>query len=124
MRNSFILLMILLVTPAIAFSQSAYSSGTQDNQSQTIQQQDNGTTTLTGCLSGKTGEYQLVDQSGDKHLILSAGIDLSSYLGHSVEVTGKYDIRRDASASSDEATAHGMHFFKVTAMDKDLGACK
>jgi hypothetical protein len=64
------------------------------------------------------------DQSGDKHLILSAGIDLSSYVGHSVEVTGKNDIRRDASSSSDEATAHGAHFFKVTAMDKDLGACK
>jgi hypothetical protein len=124
MRSSFILLMILLVMPAIAFSQSAYPSATQDNQSQTTQQQDNGTTTMTGCLTGKPGEYQLVDQSGDKHLILNTGVDLSSYVGHSVEVTGKNDIRRDASSSSDEATAHGAHFFKVTAMDKDLGACK
>jgi hypothetical protein len=124
MRSSFILLIILLVTPAIAFSQSGYSSATQDNQNPATQQQEQGTTTLTGCLSGKPGEYQLVDQSGDKHLVLTAGVDLSSYVGHSVEVTGKNDIRRDASASSDEATAHGMHYFKVTAMDKDLGSCK
>jgi hypothetical protein len=124
MRSSFVLLMILLVTPAIAFSQSAYSSATQDNRSQASQQQDNGTITLTGCLSGKPGEYQLVDQSGDKHLILPAGVDLSSYVGHSVEVVGKNDTRRDASSSSDEATAHGAHFFKVAQVNKDLGACK
>ena len=29
-----------------------------------------------------------------------------------------------ASASSDEGTAHGMHFFKVVQVDKDLGSCK
>jgi hypothetical protein len=124
MRASFFLLTILLVTPTLAFSQYESPSATQSNDRQTMQQQGNGTSTLTGCLTGKPDEYQLVDQRGTTHLIFNPGVDLSSYVGHSIEVMGKRDVQRDASASSDEGTAHGMHFFKVVSVNKDLGRCK
>lgn len=81
-------------------------------------------TTLTGCLTGKPNEYQVVDQTGTTHLIFAPDVDLSSYVGHRVEFSGQRDARRDAAASSDETTAHGPRFFKVVKVDKDLGSCK
>jgi hypothetical protein len=121
MRISFVLLTILSVTPVLAFSQNEPLSATP-NDRQAMQQQD--VRTLTGCLTGKPDQYQLVDQSGTQHLIFNPDVNLSSYVGHSIQLMGISDASRDASASSDEGTAHGMSFFKVAQVNKDLGACK
>ncbi len=115
------LLALLLITPALVFSQNESSSANQ-NDRQTIQQQR--LSSITGCLTGKPDEYQLVDESGTRHLILNPDLDLSSYIGHDVEVSGSNDTSRDASASSDEGTAYGMHFFKVARVSRELDSCK
>jgi hypothetical protein len=122
MRGSLVLLTILLVTPALAFSQAESSSATPDSHRQTIDQQDS--STLTGCLTGKPDNYQIVDEGGTRHLIFNPNVELSSFVGHSVEVVGTRDSTRDESASSDEGTAQGMSFFKVAQVNKDLGTCK
>jgi hypothetical protein len=124
MRSMIFLLSVLLLASALVSAQSQASSAAQDTQQQKIQQQDNSTSTLAGCLTGKPDGYQVTDQSGTQHLLLNPVVDLSSYVGHSVELTGIADDPRDASASSDEGTAHGNYFFKVVKVNKDLGACK
>ncbi len=86
--------------------------------------QQHGSSTLTGCLTGKPDDYQVADESGTRHLIFDPDVDLTSYVGHSVQVMGLEDGSRDASASSDEGTAQGMDFFKVAQVTKDLGSCK
>ena len=40
------------------------------------------------------------------------------------ELTGYRDNNRDASASSDEGTAHGMRFFQVEEIVPESGGCK
>jgi hypothetical protein len=122
MRGMLILFTILLVTPALAFSQSETPSATQNSYRQSMFERSN--STLTGCLTGKPDGYQVMDQSGTRHLIMNPNVNLSSYVGHKVELTGTNDARRDAAASSDEGTAYGMEFFKVIQVDKDLGSCK
>ena len=122
MRGSLLLLTILLVTPALVFSQTETPSATQDIHRQSVQQQNS--STIIGCLTGKQDEYQLVDQEGTTHLLFNPTVDLHSYVGQSVTLVGENDARRDASASSDEGTAHGMHFFRVVEVSRTSGVCK
>lgn len=81
------------------------------------------TTTVTGCLNGSKNQYYVTEKDGTRHVLLAKGKDLSPYVNHEVTVTGKADINRDASASSDEGTARGNRFFSVDAVS-DQGACK
>jgi hypothetical protein len=122
MRGTLFLLTILLVTPALAYCQNEPSRATENSYRQSAPQESN--STLTGCLTGKPDEYQVTDQEGTTHLLFSPTVNLSSHVGQSVTLQGEQDVRRDASASSDEGTAHGMHFFRVLAVTQTSGACK
>jgi hypothetical protein len=79
------------------------------------------TTTLTGCLMGKTNQYYVTEKDGTRHSLLAKGKDLSPYVNHEVTLTGKADNNRDASASSDGG--RGNRFFSVDDVS-DQGACK
>jgi hypothetical protein len=81
------------------------------------------TSTVTGCLMGSKNQYSVTEKDGTRHVLLAKGKDLSTYVNHEVTVTGKADSNRDASASSDEGTAHGNRFFAVDSVT-DQGACK
>jgi hypothetical protein len=122
MRRSLCLLTILLVTPAFAYSQTQTPSAAHDRQNQTAQAKNE--STVTGCLTGKTDQYQLVDQAGTTHLLFNPTVQLHDYVGQSVTLAGERDVQRDASASSDEGTAHGMGFFRVTQVTGKSGPCK
>ena len=56
-------------------------------------------------------------------LLMGSNGKLKSYVGHWVELGGNRDSRRDASASSDEGTAHGLRFFQVEEVLADQGSC-
>jgi hypothetical protein len=49
---------------------------------------------------------------------------LSSHVNHKVQLVGYKDNNRDASASSDEGTPHGLRFFRVEDIAADMGSCK
>jgi len=83
-----------------------------------------GETTVTGCLRGRTDEFYLVEKDGTTRLLMGPNEKLNSYVGHWVELGGNRDNRRDASASSDEGTPHGLRFFQVEEILADQGACK
>jgi hypothetical protein len=119
LRGSLMLVTILVLTQ-FAFSQSDNLTATQDPQAA----QQRTESTITGCLTGKANEYRLVDQKGTTHLLLNPTVSVESYKGQSVTLTGEPDITRDASASSDEATTHGMRFFRVTGVTGESGPCK
>ena len=81
-------------------------------------------TTLTGCLEGKTNGYYLIEQNGTVHMLMGRNRDLRLYVDRWVELGGNRDNSRDASASSDQGTAHGLRFFQVEEVIADNGTCK
>ena len=115
MRISTLLAIVLLASFALAAAQNPTTDPPQVNSP--------GASTLTGCLKGSVNQYYVVEKNGTRHVLLAKGHDLSSYVDHMVTVTGKADNNRDASASSDEGTAHGNRFFSVDSVS-DQGACK
>lgn len=80
-------------------------------------------TQITGCLQGTADAYRLVAETGNPHLLIGDEKTLSSYVGHKVTLLGYRDDNRDASASSDEGTPHGMRFFQVDSVAADKGRC-
>jgi hypothetical protein len=81
------------------------------------------TTTLTGCLKGTTDQYFLMEKNGTRHVLVAKNRDLKPLMDHMVTVTGKADVNRDASSSSDEGSSRGNRFFQVDSVS-DQGPCK
>jgi hypothetical protein len=102
-------IVILLVIPAIVFSQSA----TPKTPSHYV--------TITGCLTKNAhGEYELVDQKGVHNLVYkSERVDLESYVGQSVSLTGE----QSATPSTDTGTSHPMPHFVVKKFKHGSGRC-
>jgi hypothetical protein len=80
--------------------------------------------TVTGCVKGSADQYDLVQKDGTTRLLMGPNDELNRYVGHWAELRGNRDNRRDASASSDEGTAHGLRFFQVEDVLADQGSCK
>jgi hypothetical protein len=114
MRIPTLLVIVLLAGIALATAQNPTPS-----QSTTTA----GNSTVTGCLKGSVNQYYVVEKNGTRHVLLSKGHDLNSYVDHWVTISGKADSNRDASSSSDEGSAHGNRFFAVDEVS-DQGACK
>jgi hypothetical protein len=57
-------------------------------------------------------------------LLMRPSNNLTPYVYHWVQLGGNRDLRRDASASSDEGTPYGLRFFQVEEVLSDEGACK
>jgi len=124
MRLSVSLLTFLLVLSAIAFGQSANSAG--DRASVQEVSVSAGETTITGCLAGRHDGYRLTEKDGTMHLLMPTPekMGLRNHVGDIVTVGGYRDDNRDASASSDEGTPHGLRFFQVNEFVSDSGKCK
>lgn len=80
-------------------------------------------TQISGCLQGSPNSYRLMADSGNPHLLMGDQNMLSSHVGDRVTLQGYRDNNRDASASSDEGTPHGMRFFQVDSVTADTGKC-
>jgi hypothetical protein len=107
MRGRLFVLAILVVTPALALSQSPK----QKNHSK-----------ITGCLTsaGQPDEYQLVDKKGVTNLVYSTSVHLDSYVGQSVTLIGD----QSATPSTDTGTGRPKPHFKVVEVKPASGSCK
>ena len=103
------LLVIVLVIPALVFSQSA----TPKKTTQLV--------TITGCLTKNAhGYYELVDQKGVRNLVYkSERVDLESHVGQSVSLTGQ----QSAMPSTDTGTSQPMPHFVVNTLQQGTGKC-
>ena len=110
MRGNLLVLAVLVVSQAFAFSQTNTSAKHKS--------------TITGCLTsttvGKRKEYRLVDQKRNQNIAYSKTVDLNSYVGQSVTLVGT----SSATPSSDEATRDPMPVFMVFEVQPTSGKCK
>ena len=120
MRVSMLLATILF--GGVLFA-TAQDSGSQAKRVTADPPQTSGSSTITGCLGGSRHQYYVVEKNGTTHVLIAKNRDLTQYVKHEVTVTGLEDTNRDASASSDEGTAHGERFFSLDTIT-DQGACK
>jgi len=118
-------ILLTIVFCAVVLVATAQDSGSQNAAQRTTNEppQMSGSSTLTGCLGGSRSQYYVIEKNGTEHVLLTKNRDLSKYVKHEVTVTGLADTNRDASASSDEGTAHGNRFFSLDTIT-DIGACK
>lgn len=114
MRFTGLLVLALFLTCWTAFSQVKKSSGVETKPE---------TTAIQGCLTGSSDSYRLQEENGTQHMLIGDAKELQSHVGQHVQLTGKRDLNRDASASSDEATAHGQRFFRVESVTPTEGKC-
>lgn len=118
MRLAISLLALTLAAALSAFGQSHSSYLGQANPAAT-----GPTTQISGCLQGTPNDYRLLAESGNPHLLIGDETALNSHVGDRVTLQGYRDNNRDASASSDEGTPHGMRFFQVESVAADQGKC-
>jgi hypothetical protein len=111
-----LLVTLLLVVSAVVFSLSAKS----------VEEISVPYTpaTISGCLHGNPDSYTLTERDGTVHYLMGQSDALSSHVGHKVQLQGLKDDDRDASASGDEGTPHGLRFFSVEQIVSDSGTCK
>lgn len=101
------MLAILVVAPALAFSQSPKPKTHN---------------TITGCLTStnQPGEYGLVDKNGVMNHVYSVTVHLDSYVGQYVTLIGDLS----AMPSTDTGTARPTPTFKVVKVQPASGNCK
>ena len=116
MRGSLVVLIILVVTPGLAFSQNTQSPPNSNPQSVIPGHR----ATITGCLTGEPDHYRLKDQTGVTNMIYSTAVHLDSYVGQPVTLVGV----QSATPSTDTGTARPMPHFKVLEVHPASGNCK
>jgi len=119
MRRNLLVLAILVVAQAFAFSQTD-NSAAQKSTVQTAKHKS----TITGCLTsttvGKRKEYRLTDQKRNQNIAYSKTVDLDPYVGQSVTLVGTVS----ATPSADETTRDPMPVFMVFEVQPASGKCK
>ena len=107
MRGRLFVLAVLMVAPALAFSQSPK----QKTHSK-----------ITGCLTraDQSDEYRLVDEKGITNQVYSGTLHLDSYVGQSVTLIGD----QSAMPSTDTGTGRPTPHFKVVKVKPASGTCK
>ncbi len=118
MRLAISVLVLMLAAAVSTFAQSKSSYLGQADPAAT-----GPTTQISGCLQGTPNSYRLIAESGNPHLLIGGENALNGHVGDRVTLQGYRDNNRDASASSDEGTAHGMRFFQVDNVVADTGKC-
>ena len=118
MRIVISLLALLLIVALSTLGQSKSSSMGQADPAATSP-----LTESSGCLQGTSGAYRLVRADGTVHLLMGDDEVLKGHVGDTVTLKGYRDTNRDASASSDEGTAHGLRFFQVDGVATENSKC-
>lgn len=119
MRRRFLVLIILVVTPGLAFSQTDTPSAKSSN----AQTPPSGKTssTITGCLTpAKHDTYRLVDEKRVTNIVFSETVQLDAYVGQFVTLVG--DV--SATPSTDNGKGRPMPHFKVMEVRPASGSCK
>ncbi len=121
MRILFFVTLLLVISTA-ALAQSGKSASDRAGLQQVSVPL--GQATIEGCLQGNPHNYRLTEKDGTSHLLMGESDALSGHLNHNIQLVGYKDDDRDASASSDEGTPHGLRFFRVENIASDTGSCK
>ncbi len=115
MRFASLFFSLLLMAPVIGFAQNANDQGNNMNSQEH---------TIRGCLAGSPNQYRLTTKNGTTHMLMGDEQDLGSHVGQMVELSGKADNNRDASASSNNGMMNGQRFFRVDSVKEIQGNCK
>ncbi len=102
MKRIAFLIPATILAAALAFAQDTPSGSNAQNStpSQSTNTPSNGQT-MRGCLGGSTGSYTLTDShTGTVYTLTGSTDNLSSKVGHEVEVTGQLAATVSSSASS------------------------
>jgi len=108
------ILLTVLLWVAFTTTASAQRGSSQKTAGQTIH----------GCLTGDRDGYWLQQPDGTQRALIGDYRELGAHIGQFVQLAGQGDQNRDASASSDEATAHGLRFFEVWSVTQTQGECR
>lgn len=114
MRNKLLLSSMLLCAIWVAAqTYPSQSSSQPSSQSQTSTQTSSSTsssngneTTVTGCLSGSSGNYMLKDNSGNMYQLTGDTAKLSDHVGHTIQVKGTTSSS-GSSSSGNSGTSNG-----------------
>jgi len=118
MKERFLLVTVLLVTPGLVFSPSRVPKGTQDHGPPMHLKRNQ--SAVTGCLTKNShNEYELVDGKGIRILLYSSTVPLDTYVGQSVTAIGE----RSATPSTDTGTERPTPHFKVVDLRPASGKC-
>lgn len=97
MRRTLFLSFIILCATWIC----AQTSSTQNPSSASSQAVSNEPqTTITGCLSGSSGNYTLTDKSGTAYQLTGDTNGMSDHVGHTIKVTGSSSSSTNSSPNS------------------------
>jgi hypothetical protein len=119
MRRSFLAFIVLVVTPALAFSQTDNPSA-KNSDGQSAANSKTGST-ITGCLtSSRHHTYRLVDEKGITNMVYSKTVHLDTYVGQFVSLVG--DV--SATPSTDTGTGRPTPHFVVKEVHPASGTCK
>jgi len=117
MKASCFILLVLLLSSALASTSQTTSSGANPGSNSEASQHN--PITITGCLiKNSHNQYELVDEKGI-HNLLYGSTELQSYVGQSVTLVGA----RSAIPSTDTGTARPMPHFKVSEVRPASGKC-
>ena len=100
MRQTFLLLAVLLLGLSWAAAQDSTGSAAGYGQSQTSA---GGEMTVQGCLNGSNGSYTLTDKKGNTYQLTGDTAKLNEHVGHEVKISGTSSS--DAPSASASGTA-------------------
>ena len=104
MRQTFLLLAVLVLGLSWAAAQDSTGSSAGYGQSQTSA---GGETTVQGCLNGSNGSYTLTDKKGNTYQLTGDTAKLSEHVGHEVKISGTSSSGAPSTSASGTAGSTG-----------------
>lgn len=100
-RTLFLSVIVLCATWVFAQTSSTQNpSSTQSSSSTSSQATNSGSETITGCLSGSSGNYTLTDKSGTAYQLTGDTNGMNDHVGHTIKVTGTKSSASPSSSNS------------------------
>lgn len=126
MKKVWVFLMTMLMSTAMAAAQTTPAPAEKDTHHKGMANMS-GEKTLTGCVAQEQGENEFMLRTGSKRNIeLETSEDLKPHVGHTVKVTGTWDLAADKSEAKGGADAMGHKDMegKEGAEHKEMGEHK
>ncbi len=122
MRRIFLLLVLGLLTAAIASAQDVPSGTGAQEPGQTNHQSSSASkTVIRGCLRGSAGNYTLTDKNGAQYKLVGSDDALQAKVGHEVEINGTEIQSGDANGEQPESTSRPSNGIQVSTV-RDVSA--
>lgn len=99
-RTLFLSCIILCATWVCAQTGSTQNPSSASSQAVSNEPQ----TTITGCLSGSSGNYTLTDKSGTAYQLTGDTNGMNDHVGHTIKVTGSSSSSTNSSPNASNST--------------------